>query len=73
MGWRLNTDTPEGGIESCLIAYGGAEHDRGYAMLAGGLYIRRGPEFLSEEEDEPPRSEPFFWIPESEVLEGIEK
>lgn len=70
MGWRLNTDTPEDGIESVLVAYADDELQRGYA-LAGDLYIRRGREFLSEEEDEPPRPEVFWWMPESEVLQGL--
>lgn len=37
MGWRLNTDTPEGGIESVLVAYADDELMRGY-VLAGDLY-----------------------------------
>lgn len=70
MGWRLNTDTQEGGIESVLVAYADDELQLGYA-LTGRLYTRRGAEFLSEEEDQPPRHEVFWWIPESEVLQGL--
>lgn len=70
MGWRINTDTSAGGIESVLVAYADDELQRGYA-LAGDLYIRHGAEFLSEEEDQPPRHEVFWWMPESEVLQGL--
>ncbi|MFA7269865.1 MAG: hypothetical protein WC073_11015 [Sterolibacterium sp.] len=72
MNWRRNTDTPEGGIESVLVAYADDELQRGFA-LTGSLYTRRGSDFLSEEEDEPPRHEEFWWIPESEILQGLEK
>lgn len=71
MGWRINTDTPDSGIESCLIAYGDDELVRGYYALTGSLYTRRGREFFSEEDDEKPRHEVFWWIPESEVLQGL--
>ncbi|MDP2830174.1 MAG: hypothetical protein Q8O37_16415 [Sulfuricellaceae bacterium] len=70
MGWRINTDTPSIGIESVLIAYGDDELVCGYA-LTGSLYIRRGREFLSEEEDKKPNLEVFWWLPESEVLQGL--
>lgn len=70
MGWRINADTPESGLESVLVAYADDELQRGY-FLAGDLYIRRGAEFLSEEEDQPPRHEVFWWIPESEVLQWL--
>lgn len=70
MGWRHNTDTPESGVESCLIAYGDDELACCYA-LTGSLYLRRGRKFFSEEDNSPPRRDVFWWLPEREVLQGL--
>lgn len=72
MNWKPHTDTPAGGCQSVLVACADEDNPCGYFLLTD-LYIRRGSEFLSEETDQPPDIQPFWWMPESEVLEGLPK
>lgn len=70
MGWRKHTDCPDN-IESVLIAI--ADDDVGGALLIPAIYIRNCAIFRDEITNLPPRYEEFWWIPESEVLQGLGK
>ncbi len=67
MNWRPHTDCPDHPPLSALLA---ASDDEGGYYLCG-LYTWDGAYFRHEETDSVPWPVTFWWVPESEVLQGL--
>lgn len=70
MNWKPHTERPDRAPTSVLIA---STDDEGGYFLLPELYSWNGAEFRDEDADEPPCVEVFWWISESDVLEGLPK
>lgn len=68
MNWKPHTELPACRPQSMLIA---CTIDGGEPFLLPYLYIWNGVKFISEETGKPIRPAEFWWMPESEVLEGL--
>lgn len=68
MKWKPHTEHPDTAPKSCLIAE--LDEDGGYFLL-GDFYTWDGSQFRNQETDKLPRPKIFWWILESDVLEGL--
>lgn len=69
MNWRPHTERPAQVPQCCLLA--AFDDEEGNCFLLGDLYYWDGARFRREDDDSAPRVEVFWWLPESEVLQGL--
>lgn len=68
MNWKPHTERPELAPMSCLLA--ALDDDGGYFLLVD-LYNWDGACFRREDNDQKPGVDVFWWLPESEALQGL--
>lgn len=68
MNWKPHTEQPGRAPQSVLIAL--IDEDGGY-FLTTGIYLWSGDFFRDEATGVAPCHDVFWWIPESELLEGL--
>lgn len=68
MNWKPHTEHPDHAPASVVIA----AHHEGWPYIHG-LYLWNGKSFRDEETDRKPSINEFYWVLESEVLEGLPK
>lgn len=71
MNWRPHTERPDRAPMSALLATFDATDCEGGYFLLPDLYNWDGTHFRKEATDGKPRPKVFWWIPESEVLQGL--
>lgn len=68
--WRPHSERPAQVPQCCLLA--ASDEECGFFLL-GDLYYWDGSYFRREDDDSAPGVEAFWWLPESEVLQGLPK
>ena len=68
MNWRPHTQHPEHAPQTVLIAL---RDEDGVFFLRTGIYLWSGDFFRDEATGIVPGPAVFWWIPESEVLQGL--